>query len=141
NQDVWAKLANDANDVLQWHIVSAPFLKCLLSNFGVSEIGHPRKSLLNSVVAVGSQKFERAKNPKNIEQAAAFFILPAFAAREGQQQSLHALAARLTSQQAAIFIIRMGDHHHQSARGLQFSNLELEAGLAGVLRQGIVEAR
>src|SRR6266404_1805774 len=118
DQDIGAKSANDAHDISERHIVTAPFLKSFVRSLRISEISNTGKSLLNSVVAIGGQQLQRAQHPEHIEQTAAELVLSAFATSQREQQGLHAFSARLHRQQATILVVRMCDDHHQTAGGL-----------------------
>src|SRR5204863_5012554 len=88
NQHIRAKLANDADDVLQWNIVPAPLLKRLFRRFRVSEVRNPTEALLDSVVIVRGEQLKRAQNPELVGERAPGLILPALASRQGHQQGL-----------------------------------------------------
>ena len=117
HQNIRAKDANHANHVIQGHVVTVPFLQRFLRILGKSEIGDTGETLLDAVVAACGKEFQSPQNAERIEQAAANFILPAFASSESHEQRLGAEAARLHREHAAVFIVRMGGGVHEAGGG------------------------
>src|SRR5215471_9485698 len=83
---------------------------------------------------IGGKQFFRTQNAEYIRQVAADFVLAPFAAVEGHEQRADAVAARLESQQAAVFVIGMSDYLHQARRGAEAEQFEVQPGEAFVLR-------
>ena len=94
--------------------MTLPFLKCFFGILGKTEIRNPREALLDPVVPVGPQQFQRSQNAQHVEQIAAYLVLSALAAIQRQQQGVHALPSRLQREHAAIFVIRMRYGLHQA---------------------------
>ena len=67
-----------------------------------------------------------------VGKGVAGFVLSTFAASEGHQQRLHALAAGFICEQAAIFVIRMRSGMHEARRCIQPSQHLFQPGDAGV---------
>jgi hypothetical protein len=55
-------------------------------------------------------------------------VLAAFAAGEGEQRAAHAEAAREISEQRAVFVVGVGDDHHQAGGGGEALERLLEGG-------------
>ena len=119
HQHIRAELPNHPHNICERNVMSLPLLKCFLGIFRIAEVRYPREALLDAVVAVGGQHFERAQHAQLIEQVAAGFVLPAFAAGQGQQGHGRAPAPRLERQHAAVFVIGMRIHLQQPRRGLE----------------------
>src|ERR1700736_4298086 len=114
DQNIGTEGADYANHVGEGDIVAAPLLKSFFRGLRISEIGDAGEALLDSVVTVGGQKLERAQDSKFVEQTGAEFVLSAFAASEGEKECLHAFAPGFEGEGCAIFVVGMGNHHHQT---------------------------
>src|SRR5581483_6807058 len=79
---VGTECANHANHIAERDVMSAPLLECLFRSFRKSEVGHARKPLLDSVVLIGSQEFQRAQHSQLVGESVARFVLSALAARQ-----------------------------------------------------------
>ena len=118
-------------------IVATPFLESLFRCLGKTEISNAREALFNTVVTVGSQQLQGANDAKLVEEIAADFVLPAFAAIERELQHAHAVPARFERQHAAIFVVGVRDRVHQARCGVQPPQHLLQASRAGVDGKGL----
>ena len=62
HQHIGPKLANHPHYVGERDIVPLPLLKCLFGTLRITKVRHLRESLLDSVIAVGREHFQRAQH-------------------------------------------------------------------------------
>src|SRR5258707_9381936 len=108
NQNVGAEGADYADDVGEGDVVASPFLESFFGGLRVSEVGDAGEALLDSVIFVGGEEFERAQDAEFVEETGAEFVLSAFATSEGEEKCLHAFAAGFQGEGAAVFVVGMG---------------------------------
>src|SRR5258705_401979 len=113
-QNVGTKRANDADHVAKRNVVALPFFQSLFRVLGEAKIRHAREALIDTIITVGTEKFQSAKYAERIQQAAPHLILSPFAAGQRHQQCVRAPAARLEGEHAAVFVIRVCRGVHQA---------------------------
>src|SRR6266498_758089 len=89
DQHVGPKGTDDTHHVGKRNVFTAPVLKCFLRSFREAKVRDTREALLDAVVAVRCQQFQRADNAEFVEQPGAKFVLAAFAASERHRSEEH----------------------------------------------------
>ncbi len=115
--------------------MAVPHLEGFFRSLGESEIGNPGEALLDSVVTVGGQQLKRADDTEFIQQIAANFVLPAFAAIQGELQCRHAMPARFKGEHASVFVVGVRHRVHEPCRGMQAPQHLLKTGVAAIDRK------
>src|SRR5579872_1325073 len=93
DQHIRSELANDTDDVRERNVVTAPLLKSFFRRLRISEVGNAGEPLLDSVITIGGEQFQRTQYSELVGKGVAGFILSTFASSERQQKGFHTLAA------------------------------------------------
>ena len=108
----------------------------LVEGFGKTEVRDTSEILIDTVAAVGGQQFFCAHQRQLVPQIIGHDVLTTFTAIQRKQGNASALATGLIGEHAAIFVVRMGDDHHQTGTGAQLAQRLLEAVTPRSMRRG-----
>jgi len=128
--------AADGEDCVVEDALVPPLFKGLFLRFGEAEVGFCSPILFDSVELVGAEEFVSANDAELVIAIRGDRILAALAAGQGQLRSAHALAAALVGDHRAVFVIGMGDDHHQTGPGSEMFQALLESSGAAIFGQG-----
>ena len=87
DQHIGTEGPDGAHHIADNNVMPVPFAQRFFRGLGETEVGHMAEALLHAVIFVGFQKFQRAQDAKFVGALGAEFILSAFTARDGKQQS------------------------------------------------------
>ncbi len=99
--------------------VVAPLLEGLFLRLGEAEVDFGAPELLGAVVLVGVEEFVGAEDAEGVVEFAGHGVLAAFAAGEREERGADAQAAREIGEQGAVFVVGVGDDHHQAGGGAE----------------------
>src|SRR6266852_6951094 len=111
-------LANESNHIPERGFL-VPITQGLRQGLGKAEIEKTRYSKACAVILGGTDQFNRSPNTKRRPEVAADGVTRGLAATQGQKRDRIALAASKHGYSASIFVVRVGDHVDDAARGLQ----------------------
>src|SRR5262245_27032206 len=115
--------------------MAVPLVEGLVRRLGKTEIGDVAEALLHAVILVCLEKLQGAQDSKLVRAFGPELVLSAFAAGNGKQGYLSALAARFQREHAAIFVVGMGGDLHQAGGGLELGEKLGQVQRAAVFRQ------
>ena len=118
DDDLGTLAANGENGVVEDAIVT-PLLECFFLRFRESEVDFGSPELLCAVVLVGLEEFVGAEDAEGVVGFGGHGVLAAFAARQGEEHGADAEAAGEIGEQGAIFVVRVGDDHHDAGGGIE----------------------
>jgi hypothetical protein len=125
DDDVGADRA-DHPDVVAEDLLLAPFLERLVDAERIAEIDRAGEVLVGAVEAMRRQQLLAAQHGERLEQLRADLVLPAVAARRGDERGAEPHAMRVIRQQAVVLVVRMCRRHHQIADGVELAEHDVE---------------
>ena len=129
-------LAADGEDGVVEDAVVAPAGEGFFLCFGEAEVGFSAPELLCAVVLAGLEEFAGADEAEGVVGVGRHGVLAAFAAGEGEQRAADAEAAGEVGEQGAVFVVRVGDDHHEAGGGGKALEGLFKGGCAAVLGDG-----
>ena len=108
------------HDIVE-HAVMAPDRERLVQGLGKTKIRNTGEILIDTVATVGGQKFFCANQRQLVPQVVGHNVLTTLSAIQGEQGDASALAAGLVGEHSAIFVIGVGDDHHEAGAGTQLA--------------------
>ena len=135
DQYIGPKRSNHPHHVSERYVVSAPFRKSLVRAFRKPKIGHAREALLDPVIFICSEQFQRPKHAQHVRQITADLVLATLAAIQGHQQHVRSSSARLKREHSAIFVVGMRHRLHQPRSGTQPPQHQPQAEDSSILRE------
>ena len=136
----WPIESDGADDVVEDAVV-APDGHGFFQGFGETEVGDAGEVLVgwgDAVAAAGGQEFLGADQGELVAEIVGHDVLAAFAAVEREQGDAGAAAAGFVGEHAAVFVVRVGDDHHEAGAGAELAQGLLEGGGAAVDAEGLV---
>ena len=118
------------------HTLVTPLRERLLHRLREAVVGDAAPVLLiDTVVFIGAQQLIGPDQSQGVVVGGGHGVLAALAARQREQRCTHAKPTAFVGQHAAVFIVRVGDDHHQAGRGIQPLQALVESRRAAILRQ------
>ena len=129
-------LAADGEDGVVEDAFVAPAGECFFLRFGEAEVDLCSPELLGAVVLAGFQQFVGADEAEGVVGIGRHGVLAAFAAGERKQGAADAEAAGEIGEERAVFVVGVGDDHHEAGGGGKAFEGLLECGGTAVFRNG-----
>jgi len=129
-------LAADGEDGIVEDAVVAPAGEGFFLCFGEAEVDFGAPELPCAVVFVGFEELVGADEAEGVVAVGGHGVLAAFAAGESEEGAADAEAAGEISEQSAVFIVRVGDDHHEAGGGGEALERLVKSGLAAVFCDG-----
>jgi len=129
--------AADGEDGVVEDAVVAPSGEGFLLRFRKAEVDFCAPELLGAVVLAGLEELAGADEAEGVVGIGGHGVLAAFAAGEGEEGAADAEAAREIGEQGAVFVVRMGDDHHEAGGGGEAPEGLLEGCCATVFGEGL----
>ena len=111
--------------------LAAPLLERLLDAEREAEVDRAREVLLGAVELVHRRQFFGAQHGERFEDLRADLVLPAFAARGGDERRAEALRVPVVGEQRVVLVVGMRRGHHHVAHRVELAQGELERGPPG----------
>ena len=119
-EDQWPIEPDGTHHVVE-HAVMTPDREGLVEGLGKTEVRNTGEILIDTVAAVGGQQLFCAHQRQLVPQVVGHDVLTTFPAIQREQGDASALATGLVGEHSAIFVVRMGDDHHQAGASTQLA--------------------
>ncbi len=135
-EDERAVEADGADGVVEDAFVG-PLGEGFFPGFGEAEVDDGAEELVGAGVAVFAEELLGANEAEGVVEVGGHEVLAAFAAVEGEHGDAGAEAAGLEGEEAAVFVVGVGDDEHHGGAGAELEEELLEGGGAVIDGEGV----
>ena len=135
-EDERAVKADGADGVVEDAVVG-PLGEGFFLGFGEAEVDLRAEELVDAHEAVGGEELLGAEEAEGVVEVGGHEVLAAFAASEGEHGDAGAGSAGFEGEEAAVFVVGVGDDVHQGGSGAELVEELLEGGGAVIEGYGV----